>query len=398
MIVNLLIDDTGGAISLQVFVVSHPLGFLVVDKKKKVLFRLIFPLDPKQAAKLHLSIRKGEWIEELQDLIDYLDGNPSIDGVVVDSRGIKNLIASKTSKRVIVDPTNPILFYYRERPLEVAKALNWNVKEPEYCFFLVELGIELSRGLIRSELTKRDKLIIRSIDYLDHLNKALNILIPAIREWHSIHFPELDQLVDDHYIYTKIVSSFPDRRTLNFEELRNLGVKERLARDILTQSRESMGGELDAEDYSILGRIAGLWVDLYDNKEQVEEYLERLVRECAPNLSAIIQPLIVARLIAMAGSLERLAMMPSSTIQVLGARKAIFLHMTRGTKPPKHGILFQVKEIRNAPKKIRGKIARIIATKAALAARIDAFGGEFIGDKLKKEIEEEIKKVKGVKD
>jgi len=380
---------------LQAFVVSHPLGFLVVDGKKREIFKSTFPLDPSKAANCHFRIRKEEFIEELRDLVDFLDKDPQIDEIVVDSRDLKNLIAQGTNKRIVVDPTNPILVFFRERPLDAAKLLNWNADEPEYRLFLVELGIELSRSLIRSELSKRDKLIIRAIDYLDHLNKALNILIPAIREWHSTHFPELDHLVDDHYIYTKIVSAFPDRKALNFEGLCELGVKERLARDIITRARESMGGNLNEEDYNVLGDIARLWVELYNNKELVEKYLEKLVRECAPNLSAIIQPLIVARLIAMAGSLERLAMMPSSTIQVLGARKAIFLHMTRGTKPPKHGILFQVKEIRTSPKKLRGKIARIIATKAALASRIDAFGGEFIGDKLKKEIEEEIKKLRG---
>jgi len=383
---------------LQVFVVSHPLGFLVVDGKKREIFKVTFPLNPNEAANRHLSIRKGEYIEELAELVEYLNNNPQIDNIVVDSRDLKNLLVQRTHKKVTVDPTDPIFVFYRERSLDVARSLNWTGEESGYRLFLVELGIELSRGLIRSELMKRDKLIIRAIDYLDHLNKALNILIPAIREWHSIHFPELDQLVDDHYTYTKIVSVFPNRRELNFEGLLELGIKERLARDVLNRAERSMGGELNEEDYPILGNIAKLWVDLYENKEKVEKYLEKLVRECAPNLSAIIQPLIVARLIAMAGSLERLAMMPSSTIQVLGARKAIFLHMTRGTKPPKHGILFQVKEIRNAPKKLRGKIARIIAAKAALASRIDAFGGEFIGEKLKKEIEEEIKKVKGVKD
>jgi len=384
----------GARFPLQVFIVSHPLGFLVVDRERHELFKVAFPLNPIKAADRHLNIRKGKWIEELGELVEYLNNNLQAESVVVDSRELKDLISQKTDKRIIVNPTNPVLVYYRERSLDVAKSLNWTGKEPEYRLFLVELGVELSRRLIREELAKRDKLIIRAIDYLDHLNKALNILIPAVREWHSIHFPELDQLVDDHYIYAKIVSAFPDRRKISFEGLIELGIKERLARDILTKARESMGGDLN-EDYPILGGIAKLWVDLYENKEVVEKYLEKLVRECAPNLSTIIQPLIVARLIAMAGSLERLAMMPSSTIQVLGARKAIFLHMTRGTKPPKHGILFQVKEIRTAPRKLRGKIARIIATKAALASRIDAFGGEFIGDKLKKEIEEEIKRVKG---
>ena len=382
---------------MQAFVVSHPLGFLVVDEKKQEIFKVTFPLDPSKAASRHLDIRNGEWTEEVKDLAEYLDNNPKIEEIVVDSKDLKNLIAKKIAKKVTADPINPVLLFYRARAFEVAKALGWSGEEPEYRLFLVELGIELSRRLIRSELMKRDKLVIRAIDYLDHLNKALNILIPAIREWHSIHFPELNQLVDDHFTYTKIISAFPDRRSLNFKGLCELGIKERLAREILTRANESIGGDLSEEDYFILRDIARLWAELYEKKELIERYLEKLVRECAPNLSAIIQPLIVARLIAMAGGLEKLAMMPSSTIQVLGARKAIFLHMTRGTKPPKHGILFQVKEIRTAPKKLRGKIARIIAAKAALASRVDAFGGEFIGDKLRKEIEEEIKKIKGIK-
>ncbi len=380
---------------MQVFVVSHPLGFLVVDDKKHEIFKIPFPIDPIKAARCHISLRKGEWFDELRDLVKHLEKDPKIDKIVVDSNNLKELMVQKMKKKVVLDPIHPTLTFFRERPFYVAKTLGWTGEESEYKLFLVELGVEVSRGLIRSELMKRDKLVIRAIDYLDHLNKALNILIPAIREWHSIHFPELEQLVDDHYTYAKVVSAFPDRNKISFKGLCELGVKESLAREIVTRARDSMGGELNQEDLVILGKIARLWVDLYENREIVEDYLEKIVRECSPNLSTIIPPLITARLIAMAGSLERLAMMPSSTIQVLGARRAIFLHMTRGTKPPKHGILFQVREIRTASKKLRGKIARIIATKAALAARIDAFGGKFIGDRLKKEIEEEIKRARG---
>jgi rRNA biogenesis protein Nop56/Nop58 len=128
----------------------------------------------------------------------------------------------------------------------------------------------------------------------------------------------------------------------------------------------------------------------------VERYIEGLMREIAPNLSDVAGPLLGARLITMAGGLDKLAQLPASTIQILGAHKAIFLHMTKGTKPPKHGILFQAKEVRSAPKKLRGKIARLLATKISIAARVDAYGSDrSIGKKLREEIDERLAKLRG---
>ncbi len=116
--------------------------------------------------------------------------------------------------------------------------------------------------------------------------------------------------------------------------------------------------------------------------------------EIAPNIKELAGPLLGARLIAKAGGLKKMAELPASTIQVLGAEKALFRHLTKGTRPPKHGILFQHPWVRNAKRWQRGKIARSLAAKLAIAAKEDYFEGRFIADKLKKELEERIEEIK----
>ncbi|MCH8022492.1 MAG: C/D box methylation guide ribonucleoprotein complex aNOP56 subunit, partial [Thaumarchaeota archaeon] len=116
-------------------------------------------------------------------------------------------------------------------------------------------------------------------------------------------------------------------------------------------------------------------------------YVEHTMEDIATNVSHLAGPMVGARLLARAGGLDRLSRMPSSTIQVLGAEKALFRALRTGARPPKHGILFQHQDIHNAPKWQRGKIARSLAAKIAIAARIDQHGG---GRNI--QLEEDLKK------
>ncbi|MEM4245787.1 MAG: C/D box methylation guide ribonucleoprotein complex aNOP56 subunit, partial [Candidatus Bathyarchaeia archaeon] len=110
---------------------------------------------------------------------------------------------------------------------------------------------------------------------------------------------------------------------------------------------------------------------------------EEVVEEVAPNLLAVAGPLISARLISIAGGVENLAKLPASTVQVLGAEKALFRALKTGARPPKHGVIFQYGPIHQAPRWQRGKLARAFSGKLAIAARLDAFGGGFEGERLK---------------
>ncbi len=143
-------------------------------------------------------------------------------------------------------------------------------------------------------------------------------------------------------------------------------------------------------------------IDYVENlREKTEDYIDRLgrdieelMRDIAPNLAEIAGPLIGARLIMLVGGLERLAKLSASSIQILGAEKALFRYKSGEGTPPKHGVIFQHPAIRKSPKDKRGKIARVLSTKIAIAARTDNFTKRDLREFLKKGMEERIKKVK----
>ncbi|HDG64309.1 MAG TPA: C/D box methylation guide ribonucleoprotein complex aNOP56 subunit, partial [Thermococcus sp.] len=129
-------------------------------------------------------------------------------------------------------------------------------------------------------------------------------------------------------------------------------------------------------------------------RSEIEDYIDRAMDDVAPNLKGLVGAKLAARLISLAGGLKELAMMPASTIQVLGAEKALFRHLRSGAKPPKHGVIYQYPAINKSPWWQRGKIARALAGKLAIATRVDYFSGEYIAEELKKEIEARIKEIK----
>ncbi|MDK2464558.1 MAG: C/D box methylation guide ribonucleoprotein complex aNOP56 subunit [Candidatus Korarchaeota archaeon] len=381
---------------MRVHVVAHPFGILLLDGDGNALFYSVFssPEDAGESLYLLSLGRSFPQVEEVQAAIENM--GDEVEEVVVPSRELASSLGY--SGRVIVDLTSPVARAVRERALQIAKEMGFQGDRREYNDYVTKVGIEISRRRIKDDLSQRDNLIIRAIDYVDHLNKSLNVLIPAIREWYSIYFPELDSLVEDHYTYALIAAELTARERITKEALRRMGVDKALAERVEEAAKNSIGADLPAEDLNAIATVAKRWVKLYETREQVEGYIEDLMRQVAPNLSAVVSPLVAARLIAIAGGLKRLASLPASSIQILGAQKAIFLHLTRGTKPPKHGVLFQAKEVRTAPKKFRGKIARLLASKIAIAARVDAFGrGRFVGDQLRAEIDRRLAELRGGK-
>ncbi|MEF8878987.1 MAG: hypothetical protein V5A64_01175 [Candidatus Thermoplasmatota archaeon] len=129
-------------------------------------------------------------------------------------------------------------------------------------------------------------------------------------------------------------------------------------------------------------------------KEQLEDQIKEDMKVLAPNISDLAGALVAGRLLSQAGSLKKLASMPASTIQVLGAEKALFRFKKKGGKPPKHGVIFQTSYINQAHKQVRGKIARVLANKIAIAAKADAFTGRNISEELKEELENRVKEIK----
>jgi nucleolar protein 56 len=195
-----------------------------------------------------------------------------------------------------------------------------------------------------------------------------------MREWYGLHFPELDNLLQNIVTYANIVSKFGDRSEITKDFLSTLEIPDNKIEIIIETAQRSKGGKITAENLSILQSLANQVISMSLIRKALEEHIEASMDEISPNLKELLTATVGARLIAKAGSLKRLASLSSSTIQILGAEKALFRTLKTGANPPKHGLLFQHPVIHSAPKWQRGKLARAISAKAAIAARVDFYG------------------------
>ncbi len=293
-----------------------------------------------------------------------------------------------------LNPGHPCVLAIRERVAELAVEGGFISGVEEWVEFINNLSMQVTRMKLRKVAEKRDLLAIQAIRAIDDIDKTLNLFAARLREWYSIHFPELDDLVADHLSYARIVSKLGGRESITKEELRNLGFSEGKSERIVRAAGRSIGAELSDFDIKPIQTLAGIMLELSRLRESLTQYIGQVMREVAPNITTLVGPLLGARLLSLAGSLENLAKMPASTIQVLGAEKALFRALRTGGKPPKHGIIFQYPEIHSSPRWQRGKIARALATKLAIAAKADYFTGRFIADKLKKDLMERIEEIK----
>jgi nucleolar protein 56 len=215
-----------------------------------------------------------------------------------------------------------------------------------------------------------------------------------LREWYSVHFPELDRLVEKHETYARLVLKLGDKENFTRKNLEKEDIPKNKTEQISEIAESSMGANILEIDLAQIQNLSQKILDLYKLRENMETYLEKTMDEIAPNTKAIAGSLLGARLIAIAGGLRNLAMRPASTMQVLGAEKALFRSLKTGARPPKHGLIFQHALLHDAKRWQRGKIARAIAGKLAIAVRADAFGGHYVGDRLKADLNRRIAEIR----
>lgn len=257
-----------------------------------------------------------------------------------------------------------------------------------------DVGLALTRMRIQEQSGARDKMVMQAIEALDDIDKVINLLVSRLREWYTLHFPELDEILPKHPQFVTFVKEIGNRENATAEKLKDLNLSEEKAKKILAAKEKTMGAWMDERDLRVIQEFAAEIDRLYNLRREIEDYIEKAMDDVAPNLKGLVGAKLGARLISLAGGLKELAMLPSSTIQVLGAEKALFRHLRSGAKPPKHGIIYQYPAINKSPWWQRGKIARALAGKLAIAARVDYFSGEYIAEELKKEIEARIKEIK----
>lgn len=258
--------------------------------------------------------------------------------------------------------------------------------------FLHEVALRVSRLAIREASEQRDQLIVQAMAALDDVEKTLNLIASRLREWYGLHYPEATQSVENVLHLARIIIEGGLREVIQ-EKPELVELLPKIAAKPLT-SEQSMGAEISHYDMAMIQALAQQFIDLQRLREHLEKYLDESMQEVAPNLRGLIGPVLGARLIGLAGSISKLARLPSSTVQVLGAERALFRALKTGARPPKHGVIFQHTLVHSAPWWQRGKIARILAGKIAIAARIDMFSGEYVADDLKESVTRRIAEVK----
>ena len=261
----------------------------------------------------------------------------------------------------------------------------------ELAGILQKFAINLSSMKVKETSEKLDLHLVQAVNTLDEIDEIINTISTRIREWYGLHFPELDYLLQNIITYANIVRDAGSRENITKELLSQLEVPEKKIELIQQAISKSQGGDLTVESSESLKILASEVIKLSELRSNLSKTIENLMEILAPNLKNILTAIIGARLISKAGSLLRLAQMPSSTIQIIGAEKALFRALKTGTRPPKHGLLFQHPSVNSAPKWQRGKIARALSSKIAIAVRIDVYrkGGldNSLLDKLTKRIE-----------
>ena len=286
-----------------------------------------------------------------------------------------------------------------EKILEISKhKLSYLIRagfaENEYDAHLQlrQFALDFSSSKVRRISEKLDLHISQSINALDELDKIINVIGARLREWYGLHFPELDYLIQNIFTYAEIVKLAGNRNNIDLNMLENLGIESKRAEMILVAVQRSKGGDILEENLSIIKKLANEVIMQTELRKILAHQIEEMMEKIAPNIKELLTATVGARLMAKAGSLQKLSVMPASTIQIIGAEKALFRSLKTGAPPPKHGILFQHPILHSAPKWQRGKMARAIASKVAIAGRIDLFrNGEkdlHISEQLNKRIAE----------
>lgn len=238
---------------------------------------------------------------------------------------------------------------------------------------LRDFALALSASKVTEVSQSPDLHVIQAINALDELDVMINGLSSRLREWYGLHFPELDNIIDSINGYAQIVIA-GNRANLTDKVYQDAGFPDSKVQMLSVIQQKSKGGDISPENLAIVQSIAKQILDMTKTRNAIEAHIEAQMKSIAPNVAAILGTAVGARILAKAGSIKKMATLPASTIQVLGAEKALFRALKTGTQPPKHGILFQHPIVHAAPRWQRGKMARAIASKAAIAARVDVYG------------------------
>ncbi|MDO8634127.1 MAG: NOP5/NOP56 family protein, partial [archaeon] len=252
---------------------------------------------------------------------------------------------------------------------------------------LREKLLKKARQQIAENLSGDEAFIVKAVSLMEDLDGTFNLLAEHAIDWHSFEFPELKKIVRDNDALLELISKIGERK--NFSEKNVSGTVKDAAKasTVAKTVQNSSGAELDQNDIKEIQALAKNALEIKSQRMRLAGLLEEKAKKIAPNTSILLGALLFSKLVARAGSMKKLAFMPSSTIQVIGAEKALYSHLKSGSSPPKHGIIFQHPLISSAKPEYRGKMARLLAAKTSIAVKVDYFGGKPIGKELKEDMD-----------
>jgi len=261
----------------------------------------------------------------------------------------------------------------------------------------LSLGHSYSRGKVKFDVHRVDNMVIQSIALLDQLDKDINLFAQRIREWYAYHYPELAKIVPEQYNYMRCASIIKNREELDEERIAQLHEvleDEEKVNEVIEGARTSMGMEISELDLENIDRFAKRVSSLSEYRNRLHDYIKDRMNSCAPSLTALVGEQVGARLISHAGSLTNLAKYPASTVQILGAEKALFRALKTRSNTPKYGLLYHSSFIARASVKNKGRISRYVANKCTMASRLDCFSDipvPTFGEFLRQQVEDRLK-------
>jgi len=356
---------------MRVYLGTNIVGSFAFDENGNIIDKQLFPKDPEKIAEKLLKIKNGEIIEEEKKIIENLI-HSGYKEIVWDRKKVYKGISC------IYKPENIAKEKLREEFRSIALKLKWVSSQAELNEILTKVNIILTRNEIKKQ--RFDEKIMRAVSVFDELLKTKNIFTEKLKEWYGLHFPELYNVVKNNEQYIKLIAKYGKRCDIKDNEVEKI-------------AEHSAGMDFSDEDIKQIQSLADIVINITNMSKVLEKYIEKIVSENMPNTASIAGPILAGRLLVLAGGLEKMAKMPSSTIQLLGAEKALFRHLREKTKAPKYGILFSHPLVQNAPKDKKGKIARIVASTLSIAARMDYFSKEDKSQTLKTKLESEVNKI-----
>ncbi len=325
---------------MVLYIYSNLIGSFVLNTQFRVIDKAFF--SQIRVLKNSAKLERGEWIDEEKALIS--------------KHGHKMFCACY--KKTMIGGIEPVSDERMDNAAESVASM------PDFFSRMRDAGIALAKARVRDSV-KSDVLLVQAVSCIDEIDRAVNTFSKRLREWYELYLPEFSKSLRDNFRFAEVIAK-KGRKDL----MKELGIK------------ESMGSDVSERDLSAMICLAKEISAMEKLRKLQVSYIERCVSSEFPNLNAVAGAMIGAKLIRSAGRFERLAKMPASTVQVLGAEEALFRHLKTGAKSPKYGIIHEHRLVSQAKKQDKGKAARALADKISIAVKVDFFRGDFVGKKL----------------